>query len=404
MIFLRRSKHLPIGVDLGSGGVKLLQLEERQGSLAVIAKAYGAVTEAAPGETRISQAIAQMGDLIRRGEFRGRQIVLPLPREWVQVKTLRLPVLPEADLQATVRVEAESLFAVKADQLILRTLPAGEVRQGTESRLEVLVLAVEQKSIDQLLEQCNHQGLTVDSMEFEPCCLYRGIERFLRRRDDENEVNVLVDVGVRQSQVVIGRGREITFNKVIDIGGRTFSEMVSRKLGLTLEEASGLRRRFASLDASENDGVRQTVVDATRGAMADLAHEVSLCLRYYSVTFRGQRPARLRLMGGEANDLTLRQILGGSLSVPVEVFRPLQGLIGASTFFSSSESLGEWSAAFGAALRRVKHDVSRQLDSPEHRRKDDASIVEVVDVGSAVSRDEPIRVEAVGRTEGAILA
>src|SRR5438045_7899881 len=75
--------------------------------------------------------------------------------------------------------------------------------------------------------------------------------------------------------------------------------------------------------ASSANTVRQAVHDAIRSTVEELAREIALCLRYYSVTFRGQRPGKLRLLGGEAGDAQLLSILAGALPVPVETFRPL---------------------------------------------------------------------------------
>jgi hypothetical protein len=55
------------------------------------------------------------------------------------------------------------------------------------------------------------------------------------------------------------------------------------------------------------------VFDATRSTMEELGREIGLCLRYYSVTFRGQRPNKLRLLGGEAADPMLLGVLNAAL-------------------------------------------------------------------------------------------
>jgi type IV pilus assembly protein PilM len=310
-----------------------------------------------------------------------------MPRELVQVKTIRLPSLPESEMRAAIETEARTLFTSAPENLSIRFIPAGEVRQGAEVRQEVIVLAVETAAIEQLLEQFSQAGLIVDSLDFEPSSMYRGIERFVRRKEDENEVSVLVDIGAGQSQVVIGRGRDVTFVKAIDIGGQKISDCVARKLGLSLSEAASLRRRFASTPSTEKDPVRQTVLDATRSMISDLAHEVSLCLRYYSVTFRGQRPSKLRLLGGEANDPTIRTAMSQSLAVPVEVYQPFHGITTAHTQIDTLEgSLGEWGVCFGAALRAVRNQVSRNaVANPAFgRRKSDAAVVEVVDLTTAI--------------------
>ena len=83
----------------------------------------------------------------------------------------------------------------------------------------------------------------VRSLDIEPCALFRTVDRFVRRKEDEQQVTVIVDVGWRRSQVVIGRGREINFVKPVEIGGHQLQEAVARKLGISLDEAQALLYR-----------------------------------------------------------------------------------------------------------------------------------------------------------------
>ena len=109
---------------------------------------------------------------------------------------------------------------------------------------EVIVLAVKNEDIDTYLCELHNSGATIESLEFQPAAIYRSVERFIRRRDDEQEVHVLVDVGPRRTQVMIGRGREISFYKAIDIGGHHFHENVARKLGIDDRRSGALRQAF----------------------------------------------------------------------------------------------------------------------------------------------------------------
>src|SRR5690606_11827152 len=119
-------------------------------------------------------------------------------------------------------------------------------------------------------------------------------------------------------------GREINLIKPINIGGRHLHDAVSAKLGITVDEARALRRRFESQDSEQpKDPVRQAVFDATRGVVEELGREIALCLRYYTVTFRGHRPSSVRVVGGEACDTPLIQQLASGLPIPVESWRPL---------------------------------------------------------------------------------
>ncbi|HYE21186.1 MAG TPA: pilus assembly protein PilM [Tepidisphaeraceae bacterium] len=408
MFRLTKAHVLPIGVDIGHDSVKMIQLEVVGGSLAVTAAAKMAmpaeVKAAVPGPAHAQLRLAVAADLVRQmlrqHPFRGRRIVASLPREVVHTKNLRLPQMPLAELPAVCQFEARNVFPFDTDNAVVHHLPAGDVRQGAEVRQEVILMAAKNDDVTDLIEHLNRAGVVVESLDVEPCALYRSVERFIRRREDENDVNVIVDVGVRRSQVVIGKGRDISFVKPIDIGGWHFHDAVSKKLGITPDEAEALRRRLIESGepaetAGRRDPVRQAVFDATRTPMEELGREISLCLRYYSVTFRGHRPTRLRLVGGEASDPHLQALLNAALVIPVEIGRPMYS-VDTSRMKPTDRrgSMCEWALALGLALRTTTSRFGPRDGKPrDPNRPDDdalnppapaASTAEVVDLGQAV--------------------
>jgi type IV pilus assembly protein PilM len=414
MIRLTNAQLQPIGVDIGFDSIKLLQLETAGETLAV----HASLREALPEESRVNPgrrlpiAMEQLRRMLRTGAFSGRRIVTALPREIVHVKNLRLPMIPPEELGAAVEFEARNIFPFDTDAAQVRFLHAGEVRQGSDVKVEVIVLAARNDEIAGFVEQIHACGAAIESLDFEPAAIYRGVERFIRRREDEMDVHVLVDIGQRRSQVVIGRGRDISFFKTIEIGGQQMQEAVSRKLGISVEEARALRRRLATsgssmgVNAAESeatgsgaarrDPVRQAVYDATRGILEELGREISLCLRYYSVTFRGQRPSKVRLVGGEAADPLLHAALNASLSIPAEPGRPLQSVnLGNMQPSERSGFLCEWAVAFGLGLKLTsgyfgaRDGRPRALGAATGMLRDDGTIpvapeAQVVDLNHAM--------------------
>jgi type IV pilus assembly protein PilM len=361
MFRLTRSQLQPIGIDIGHDSIKMLQLEVVGQSLEVRAACRRPLPlEArAQKELRLPLAVELVRQMLRQGRFSGRSAAVALPRSIVHMKNFRLPLMPAADLEAAVQIEARQLFQMDVEDATVRFLPAGEVRQGDDVLQEVIVLAARNEDVNNFVEQLHRCGLAVNSVDIEACALFRSVERFIRRRQDELEVHVLVDVGHTGTQVVIGKGRDLSFIKSIDIGGQHLHEAVARKLGVLPDEAVALRRRLVESvrapGASEaRDSVRQAVFDATRMVMEPLGREISLCLRYQSVTFRGHRPTRLRLMGGEARDPQLQNVLASIIPIPVEVGRPLFSVdTSAMSPTDGQGDMSEWAIALGLGLRRT---------------------------------------------------
>jgi type IV pilus assembly protein PilM len=369
MLHAPRTQIEPIGLDLGLDSIKMLQLQVRQTpltvdgqpgnpTLAVVAAAKHPLPEAArknPAK-RAQLAAETIRRMFAQQPFVGRNVIAALPREIVHVKNMRLNLVPEHELEAAVRLEAKMVFPFDLSQATMQFLPAGQVRQGSETRQEVIVLAALNTDVDDYLEQLNKIGVTVNSLDTEITGLFRSFERFIRREHDCQTVQMLVDIGARQTQVIIAKGRDISFYKPVNIGGLHLLDAVSRKLGITIDEAKALRERLLESGDDRRDPVRQAVFDATRNVAEELGREMAMCLRYYSVTFRGRGPARLRIVGGEASDPQLHAIFKSILSIPVESAQPLFS-VDTSKMRSIDRTgrMSQWALAMGLCLRNVPH-------------------------------------------------
>ena len=398
MFGLKRAQVQPIGLDIGFDSIKMLQVEVTGETLSVVHAARQPLPLAAreKPELRLPLAADVIKQMLRHGKFSGRRVVVPLPREILHVKNLRMPLIPQHELAAAVKFEAKNIFPFDPDNACVQILPAGEVRQGVDVRQEVIVLAARNQDVDAFLEQMHRCGVEVDSLDVEAAAIYRSQERFIRRREDEQEVNVLVDIGYRRTQVVIGKGRDISFMKPIDLASHQLHEAVSKKLGISIDEARALRRRLIeaapgpgmSLEMVRRDSVRQAVYDATRSVMEVLGREISLCLRYYSVTFRGQRPLKLRLLGGEAADPLLLGVLNASLGVPVEAAKPLLSVDTSRVDASDRKGfMSEWGAAFGLSLKMTTQTFAPRDGKP--RDPVPVTAAEVIDIQKAVEAVSP---------------
>jgi type IV pilus assembly protein PilM len=204
----------------------------------------------------------------------------------------------------------------------------------------------------------------------------------------------------------------------MEIGSMRFHQAIATKLGISLAEARALRRRLlegpetpegeASAEAppqvpatSQRDPVRQAVFDATRSAMEQLARELSLCVRYQSVTFRGHRPTRVRLLGPEANDPHLQTILHSVLNIRVEAGRPLFN-VDASRMREQDRrgTASEWATALGLALKRTTGRFAARDGRP---RGSVAAAVPAGEAGEAVGTAQagPGAADATGEVSSA---
>lgn len=362
MTALLGRKTSPIGLDIGSNCIKMLQLEPTKSGLFAVASGYYHFPANLDQDDpqRRDLAVQAVRKLLKEKHFRGRKVISAMPDRDVIIRTVRLAQLSGERLAETIRYEAAEKFPFDIDSARLQCLPAGRIHQGSEVRNEVIVLAVQNESIDRHVELLSRMSLEPVGIDTGPTALFRCFERFLLRRDDENEVSLIIDIGAASTKLVIGHGAEVAFVKMINIGSGDIVEAVAERLSISAADASNLCRRTADHTGSEQneadeskDELAQEVFDAARPILSELCREVSLCLRYHGVMFRGYRPRFLRLTGGEANSPRTAEFFSNAVALPVEPADPFR-----YTNTSQVDLLGNrrkpapiWAVSAGLALR-----------------------------------------------------
>jgi len=373
---LWRNKTWPIALDIGTDCVKMLQLQGQQPALRVRACSRWNFPEPDLNDPvqRRKIAVEAIRRMLKSGRFAGRSVISSLHCSLLNIKNVRLPHMSEQELGEAVKWEARDRLGFEVDSDQLKYLMAGQVRTETDMRDEVILIACRQTDIDEHLRLLNEAGLRPLHIEPEPIALFRVNERFLRRQIDDEAVTVIADIGLAFTRVIIARGRQIVFIKPLDIAGKKFNEAVAANLNLSYADARDLRLRMMRrpIDAKSSDpleSVEWRVSDAMRGDVSALAREISLCLRYCAVTFRGLRPSGIMITGGEAYDRLMVKLLREHLSTECSVGQPLRGvdISGVDVGAERRGMLSEWAVCAGLAMRDIDHNAEQEVNDARHR-------------------------------------
>lgn len=357
--FLFKQKMQPIGLDIGHSRIKMIQLSRNEQTLRVEAAEEEKIDRnPEPGSDEWRQLIIELlQKMHRRGGFTGNQVISGIPSDLLKIKSLRLDTDEPEQIEAMLQTEAVQRFGIDPQRDEIRYMVAGNVYQGEEIKNEVLFLGINREHLTahiHLLEQANLIPVSIDTV---PCALFRSFQATLRRREDRNVVSVFADLGAKYTTVIIGRGQEITFVKQIPIAGEQLNQQVASALGIDAEEAGQFRIRLRDSDAGSIDAeTARTIIDAMTGSIEDLAHEISLCFKYYAVTFRGKRPAEAVFAGGEAYEAALMDTLRRHLGLDIRVAEPLRGYDLSRADFSRRRNpqMCEWAVAVGLALKGME--------------------------------------------------
>jgi type IV pilus assembly protein PilM len=347
--WLGTRRHGPLGVDLGTHSVKLMQFSA-DGSRLLAAERwdlpYAEKSSPAQREAALVEAIKAARASQR---FRGRDAVLCLSLGEMFVQNIRVPVARGEALAQIVRQETAGRLPFEGEPEI-RFVDAGDVRQGEATKREVIVMASPKAALHRLLGVIERAELRPVAVDAEPLALARCFSRQYRRQEDRTMGALYVHLGASNTAVVIARGADLQFVKYVELGGRQLDEAVAAKLNMKLADAAALRRHDGERRGDRQDPEVARMLTESLGPVIDrLAGEVAMCLRYHSVTFRGQKLDRFVLCGGEATE-ALVETFAKRLNLPGELGNPLRGYDRTSIPGRKSQ----WDVAAGLALRQVE--------------------------------------------------
>lgn len=389
-----------LGVDIGSRSIKLLQLSSRSGQsdqtasgstecLEVVGAGeveHHPATQHAEGhdntaetpETAEATPAKHEGALARRlraafasGGFTGRRCVVSLPRSDVRLQSVRLPRMPDSELQQAVGWEAAQRFGMSHESMEVDFIRTGASLQSGENREEVIIVAVSHEAIQQRLTPVIEAGFRPVAIDTDFAALARAFSRQYRRESDRQNIRAIVEIGATGSMVLILRGDQIAFCKPIEVSGRQLNDAVANHLDLDIDAAAELRLTRMAAGGRDShtcdSSTERAVYEAVRPVINELVKEVNLCLRYFGVTFRGKPPSHIILTGGDGLEPRLAEAVERGCKVMVAHDDQLNTLSGLTDSIQRtchpglrgtlptrrSASAGCWAVAAGLSLRGI---------------------------------------------------
>lgn len=366
-----RRQVAPIAVDFGHRVVRMLQLARQRSHLTLLRYAQRELPPSIDDAVQLDRLqAAAVADMLASEGFLGRETITTLGWDDVTIRSIRVPSTPRTQLREMVVAESIAQMSLDPQATEVRYLPAGEVRQGSKMAQEVIVLAASRAAIDAHVRKLQAMGLTPASIDAPPCAVFRCFERFLRRDEDHSAANVFVDIGYAATRILASRGNELVFVKSVPIGSRRFDELMGMQMDLCVSDAAKLRIRLHRYQASlitgcsrqaeemdvVSDNMSRAMLDAIRPAIDHLGKEILQSLRYCTATFRGPQAQSVTVIGGEAFNTDMLQLMSDQVNVPFQIGKPLRNIALEPALESSNRRTGqpEWATVLGLGLKTVQ--------------------------------------------------
>ncbi len=315
-----------IGIDLGKHVFKGVLLH-RKGDARYVLTSYA--SREVPDDLQSADDLAQQLKLLLKdlgGSAKGCAVAVSDPSSLLRI--IEQPDTPVDLLRNALRLNGLAVLNQECKDFVLDCAPVsgngsnGHSANGSGSgsddangsavaKKKYLVGGMLRPTVKQISEAMSKTRVVADILQLAPVCSFNAFE-LAYPEIFANDTFLLLDMGHLQSTVLIGSKKELVLVRSVDYGGKSLTQ------ALTADGA--LDANAARLMMEEGDG---GMAEICRTSLARLATEVRNSIGF----FEGQREEsinRIFVSGGLARTETILQTLSDELSLPCEIWDPLE--------------------------------------------------------------------------------
>ena len=317
-----------VGLDIGSGLIKLVVVSHRSGEPVLTKVAFTSVVNDAivEGEVMDPAIVADaIKGLLSTSGVKTKQVVTAVGGRDVIIKKIAMDRMKEAEAREVIRWEAEQHVPFDMDNVELDFQILDPEADGLQ--MTVLLVAAKRELVETKLALLRDVGLEPSLIDVDAFALHNAFE--VNHPDAMRGVVGLVNIGHETTNVNILDGGVPVLTRDISIGTRRFREDLQRERGLSAEEAERM------LQAFETDPMLLPFLENRGEELAVGIERAAAFLQSASRSAGGV--SRLFTTGGGSRIPGLNKILADRLRLPVQQANPIQRLTVADGVFDMVE-------------------------------------------------------------------
>ena len=317
-MFFKKKK--PIGLDIGSSYIKVVQLNETKAGYELAAFDMVPLQFDAIGEGIINdkdKLAATIKELLTKSGIKADDAVVSVSgHSAVIIKKITLPAMTAEELGTSIKYEAEQYIPFDINDVNIDFQILGS-RPGEEGQMEVILVAVKKEVINGYVEAVDLAGLNtivVDVDSFALGNMYEINYGFAEKKDV-----ALINIGASKTNINILQGGMPVFTRDSSIGSNYHTEALERDLNVSKEDAERLKKG-QSVEGVSPEDVQMSINSASDEIYTDIYRS----FEYFRSSVSEEEISGIILSGGTALIKGFPEILSQRLGMPVEVVNPFQ--------------------------------------------------------------------------------
>lgn len=336
---------MSVGLDIGSKTVKIVELSREGKTLNL--KASGVVgyggkpPESAQNDKEMVPLAEAIKKLHKEAKISSKEVAIALPEQHVFTRTIRFPLLTDAEISSAVKWEAEQYIPIPVSDAIIQHQILERKEDVTPAQAVVLLIAAPKTLVQKYAKAVEMSGLRLNLVETELLALTHSLA-------PTDQTVLIIDFGAKSTSVAIAKNGSLMFSRSIPTAGEAFTRAISQTLGIEEVRAEEYKRTYG-LSPNQLEGKIKMALDPIFRTVAD---EIKKAIHFYQSEERGDSPGSAILSGGTSNMPDAVSELTKLLGIEVVVGNPFSGItVDPQAVKSLSGYAPLYSIAVGLAMR-----------------------------------------------------
>ncbi len=244
-----------------------------------------------------------------------KDLIVSIPDEYASTHLIEMPVLTDAELATAIGWQAEQYIPIPKDEMVLEyEVMYRPNRKTSDSKMQVLIVGSRKILIDRLLSATSKAGFIPQVFETQSISIVRALNLTIN-----DPASIILHMGASTSTIIVVDQGIINFVYVYKSGSQVLTNTLSKKLGLSLEQAEQYKRTYG-IDPNQFQGKLLAILEPQ---IKLLISEIKKALRFYSSKSQNTNQIqRIILSGGPAQMPGLPQYINQTLNIEVLIASP----------------------------------------------------------------------------------
>jgi len=364
-----------LGVDIGYGGIKLVELKNEKGRARLVTYAYAnAASESL--EQSLLQDIPYTADLLKKmlakAKTTTKKTISALPVSAVFSSILSVPTTNEKELKAAIEAQAKKLIPIPIEEVVLdnkildkkegmklgvkketsdkdkrnKKAEKEEGKKGPKGMTRVLVTAAPKTLIAKYQEVMKLAGLELAFLETEAFAEIRSLI------GKDRSTIMIIDMGALRSNIFIVENGVPFITRSIAAGGNAITQTIAKTLGIPMEQAETMKRDIKSMQTFAPTGDLTPIL---RVLVKPILDEVKYSFNQYQSQGANQkRIEKIILTGGASLLPRLPEFLTQEMNVNTYLGNPWARVVYPPDLRPVIDEIGpRFAVSIGCAMRDI---------------------------------------------------